>query len=344
MRNAMVLSGSKTRTYGDDPNSNEDVAIGCGNIIPFGSDEGFERASSRFSSGQGRRRLQMVTDASVCNNSTNFYCWMSCLDIPEVTNAQGRLNDGYALYCLDPAVLPATGYNVSKAVEPCTESGVVGRAMSSSCMGSWQHVAAGVPSQELALDKASVDNAIEEPFCYGGTSMYMDGFHWVDTTCVIYLFPEWILSTPGKLAAACIGSLFLGMLLEGVIRGRRDLVQSMPIGWKRLGLSATIYGFQLTMGYFAMLVVMTYSGPLFMCVVLGLVFGHIAFNAKDVALALNDAKKAADYRKDANEVTCSDDSRGLEEALPPSSHMKAEDVIRSAHVPEGSTPCCQNEL
>lgn len=57
-------------------------------------------------------------------------------------------------------------------------------------------------------------------------------------------------------------------------------------------MSTLIYGgVQLTIGYFLMLVVMTYSGPLFLCVVVGLVMGHAAFNARG-------AMKAAAAKKD----------------------------------------------
>jgi hypothetical protein len=339
MRKAMVLSGSKTHKYGGGSlQTDEALSIGCGagsqkiNDHNFGS---FGVSASR----RHRRRLQMVDDASVCNNSTNFYCWMSCLDIPEAQNAQGYLNEGYSLYCLDPATLSASGNRASKAMEPCIEDGVVGLAMNENCMGSWQPTAPGVVAQELALNFTTSE---EEPFCYGGTSMYMDGFHWLDSTCVIYLFPEWVLSTPGKLVAACVGSIFFGMSLEGVIRGRRDLVQSIAVGWKRLFISSGIYGLQLTMGYFIMLVVMTYSGPLFMCVVLGLMFGHIAFNAKDVLKA-----KKQETKEGQEECCGKDESEITDEELSPCCQggMEKNNVTKvSANVPEGSTPCCQNLL
>ena len=59
-----------------------------------------------------------------------------------------------------------------------------------------------------------------------------------------------------------------------------------------------------------MLVVMTYSGPLFLCIVLGLAGGHALFNAKALLKADNENGTG--------------DGSGL--------------------VPEGITPCCQNDL
>ena len=41
-----------------------------------------------------------------------------------------------------------------------------------------------------------------------------------------------------------------------------------------------LFGLNLVSGYLAMLVVMTYSIELFICVVIGLCFGHFIFNTK----------------------------------------------------------------
>ena len=42
----------------------------------------------------------------------------------------------------------------------------------------------------------------------------------------------------------------------------------------------TLFGLNLVLGYLAMLVAMTYSIELFICVVVGLMFGHFYFNTK----------------------------------------------------------------
>lgn len=329
MRKAMALSGAKVPQYNSDGNQETEVAIGCGSsdrdysTIP--AEEDVVRSQ--------RRRLQMVEDASVCNNATNFYCWMSCLDIPDAANAATRAAQGESLYCMDPATYFQSGRNVQSAVEPCKENGVVGLAMNVDCGGVWAPTDSTVQSQEVITDSTYL-SSIEESFCYGGTSMYMDGFHWLDSTCVIYLFPEWVLSTPGKLAGAAIGSILFGMLLEGVIRGRRDIVQTMPVSWKRLGVSSTIYGMQLMMGYLLMLVVMTYSAPLFLSVIIGLMLGHIVFNAKDIMKADRDDRNKKDY----------DVSDTSEEVRPCCQDESSSTSTAKSNVPEGATPCCQNAL
>ena len=47
-------------------------------------------------------------------------------------------------------------------------------------------------------------------------------------------------------------------------------------------LVVTLFGLNLVLGYLAMLVAMTYSIELFICVVIGLMIGHFIFNTKSV--------------------------------------------------------------
>jgi len=243
-----------------------------------------------------RRRLQHVNSPASCNNVTNFFCWHQCVAIPESENAEAYVYDGYSLYCLDPSKLGSED-PVKAAAEPC-ENGFV---HNSACRGSWQVTDPDVPGYPLPYEVASeskesevdetdgeVDSSKlafgppewEEMYCYGGTSMYMDGFTWQGTTCVIFLFRSWVLTTPGQFAAACFGTILFGIALE-VVLFKRKAVYAMEPGNLRLFLSVVVYGLQLSMGYFIMLIIMTYSGPLFICTVGGLMIGHVVFNAQD---------------------------------------------------------------
>lgn len=327
MRKAVVLHGSRGQTYanieGEDVVIDDDVSIGCGVS---------STSSSLWSSNGGetrinRRRLQMVDDASACNNVTNFFCWMSCLSIPDASNASEKIKDGYSLYCLDESEL-ATTSNVSAAYKQCNTFGLHNDA----CAGTWLPTVPDVPSQEIIVDKEIIA-ATPMKFCYGGTSMYMDGFHWTNPTCVIYLFPNWVLSSAGLLTGASIGTFFFGIVLEAVIAKRRSVVQSFPLGWKRLTISTLFYGLQLTLGYFIMLVVMTYSGPLFMSVIFGLMGGHAMFNAGSSKVS-NEAK--------ANSAVLIDDEIGVEQHNGGSDRNSI--VGNNNEIPEGFTPCCQNAL
>jgi hypothetical protein len=269
---------------------------GCGVHNPLLE---LEKASSNLPSRtkQQRRRMQHVGSPANCNNETNFFCWYQCLSIPNAEHSLDYLRDGHSLYCLDPSML--SDNSVADAAAPCKN----GYTHNSACSGSWQvtdptltgyefpNYNAVLLEEEKAAEEANAAAADAaaaaypppengDAYCYGGTSMYMDGFNWIGSTCVIYLFPQWVLSTPGKFALGCLGSILFGILLEYVLWKRR-LVYTMSPGRRRLILSVLVYGLQLSMGYFIMLVIMTYSGPLFVSVVGGLMMGHAIFNAQD---------------------------------------------------------------
>ncbi|GKY95769.1 hypothetical protein MPSEU_000538100 [Mayamaea pseudoterrestris] len=341
-----IIQSSPEQTFGDMKQSmrynkdrgyleSEGVSIGCGSESVEPLDAAIQSLESSSIQSTDRRRLQHVQNADACNNSTNFFCWMQCLEVPDFKQAEGYLREGYSLYCLDPATLAASSNRVSAAVEPC-QDGYVHNAY---CTGSWQPTAPGVTAIPVATN-ASSPSLTNEQWCYGATSMYMDGFHWRNSVCVIYLFPQWILSTPGKVVGASIGTLAFGVGLEKTIHHRRLVVTSMKAGYYRLAASAFLYAFQLTMGYLLMLIIMTYSGPLFLCVILGLVGGHVLFNAKDALLVPKGDVCAA--RECAEE--CPQDCRTEDSEIVKGCPCEQIEENQRAGVPEGITPCCQNTL
>jgi hypothetical protein len=354
MRQAMVLKSQtkSTRVFGDDPNNEDlqDISIGCGFIGEMEQDSTHSPLVSN--SMTTRRRLAHVENAGACNNRTNFYCWMSCLDIPSANTAHAYVSENYGLYCLDPAVLAATG-QVSKAVEPCNEAGITGLAMNTNCLGMWQPQVPNVPFQQVIVNASS--SSTDEPFCYGGTSMYMDGFQWLGSTCVIYLFPSLVLNSAGALVLACFATIAFGMALEWVILRRRITVTQCAPGMKRLAVSAGFYAVQLTMGYAIMLVVMIYSIPLFVSVVAGIVGGHILFSAPDALIrqGMSKKKETKERGSDSDIVGPEDgkhlvgsDEKPLYDATGKKTGFSLSDDPNGfdPEVPEGSTPCCQNHL
>jgi len=343
-----------------------------------------------------RRRLQHVNSPENCNNVTNFFCWHQCIDIPNSEHVQEYVRDGYSLYCLDPSIMASSENSIPEATDPCKG----GFAHNSNCVGSWQSTDNRVsgyffpgltsrspsPAPSATQEGAKEDGArqevnyplpeeIEEQFCYGGTSMYMDGFHWLDSACIILLFPSWVLSTPIKFGVACFGSILFGIVLELVLYKRRT-VYALPAGYRRLILSALVYGVQLTMGYFIMLLVMTYSGPLFLSCVSGMVIGHVFFNAQDALIKkyiggfVTEEKSnevtsrnsselisyqngdATSYKNGLSETddeviesggACcglgakSSSSKNERESLAPTEKT----TLKESMVPSGATPCCQ---
>eukprot|EP00977_Amphora_coffeiformis_P017380 scaffold5612_cov150-Amphora_coffeaeformis.AAC.6 len=324
-------------------------SLGCGDVVHTNDDEKFPLSPHQHEASSTttthRRRLQHVGSPSDCNNSTNFFCWYQCLDIPSADQAQGYLNEGYSLYCLDPAVLASSGNKVSSATEPCEQ----GYTHNGACQGSWQPTAPGVPLTVSFDHLQDPTAATLEEYCYGGVSMYMDGFHWVhDSLCVIYLFPKWVLDSRVKLAMASLGTLFMGVLLEAVIWQRRKVAKRMSAGMARLGVGSVFYGLQLTFGYFIMLVVMTYSGVLFLCCVGGLVLGNMLFNGSDglIGAANKKGKAGGAAREDPNEdlpnpCICVDDKTDGEAGGSGAEYSCCNTGSQEEDIPDGATPCCQ---
>ncbi|KAL7580495.1 hypothetical protein ACA910_003627 [Epithemia clementina (nom. ined.)] len=316
----------RSSRHGDDGGDDDAISIGCGHYEPLIAPSSLHdyqqnggRNTMRYSHPQQeRRRLLQVQNANACDNVTSFFCWMSCLDIPDAEHMDDYLEDDYSLYCMDPHIYKATsGTNpIAPAVEPCQQ----GMALNPDCTGQWAKTSPIIPGydlQRLALNAhqqhdhqeqsnfsddaaayvASTTTTSTNSFCSGGTSMYMNGFQWMDTTCVIFLFPQWVLSSRGKFAVACIATLLFGSMLEWIMQERRKLAKKkeMAASAALVGgglayynihntnhcyywiLSSLLYAIQLTIGYFIMLIVMTYNVPLFICSVLGLVAGNCIF-------------------------------------------------------------------
>jgi len=369
-----IIQESPRRTFGDmkqnmkvaaqnnllNGKTADTIAIGCGPSIDTYPDA---TPTNEIIDSPRRRRLQHVQDASVCNNVTNFFCWTQCLEIPNYEQAEGYITEGNSLYCLDPGILARSGNQVSKAVEPC-----IGKVHNSNCQGIWHRTSPSVAGWPVEYNSTLF---VEEKYCYGGTSMYMDGFHWIhDTTCVIYLFPSLVLSTKGRYIGACFGTILFGMMVEAIIFRRRKSIVNFQPGMSRLLASAAFYTLQLTMGYMVMLIVMTYSGPLFLSCIIGLVLGHVVFNAGDALL--NKPKPSSEDDESRDESTKEDEKEEggccshemqhegeqnygtivdeTPEAAKPSccgtnkARPKKRVPDRTQGIPEGSTPCCQNSL
>lgn len=282
-----------------------DVPLGCGSVpAPQYVEASEEIVIEEIEATTRRRRHLEMQDASVCNNVTNFFCWMTCMDIPEVDDASLYLEAGYSLYCVDEGVYRTTD-NLMLGADACIEK------HNSACVGVWDK--SDDKTEPSVLNVAAIISgsaeSIEDPFCYSGTTMYMEGFQWTQsTTCVIYLFPEWVLNTQWKYILSVIGTVVLAVFLEKFIQQRRKAMASMDYGTKRLLASAAFYGVQLTIGYILMLVVMIYSVVLFLAVIFGLVLGHILFNARDAIFPVHEGSLVGEDQPtgETNDVTNED--------------------------------------
>jgi copper transporter 1 len=148
-------------------------------------------------------------------------------------------------------------------------------------------------------------------FCAGeGTDMNMDGFTsiWNEKpACINFLFKTWTMDNEAKFAFGCIGAFAMAVLIEflGWLRrftflyfaspkpGTKDRQPLQPGTKDRQPLQPpdnrkrrqlvliALFGLQVLLGYWLMLLAMTYQVELFICVVAGLVVGHFLFNMKN---------------------------------------------------------------
>jgi hypothetical protein len=319
VKQTLSLSHQKKNDY--QPSSSHSdidagISLGCGNVLPSSTSLVSQQdAEDYFVAGQqpntnshiSRRRLSDHQDPSMCNNVTNFFCWMTCMDVPEPDQAGLYIDAGYSLYCLDESVLGKTG-NVSAAHEPCID------IHDKACKGEWEKTVEGVPAANINITSNPSD--VVYPFCYGGTTMYMEGFQWIQSsTCVVLLFPSWVLNSSWKYILAVIVTFLFALGLEKFIQQRRKVMAYMESGTNRLFVSAVFYGIQLSVGYLLMLIIMIYSFALFMAVILGLVSGHILFNAKDAIWPIHESLNleeidALDNNSDNNNDSDNTDENG----------------------------------
>jgi hypothetical protein len=186
-------------------------------------------------------------------DTNEAYCWMNCLEVPSCP-----INESL-IQCTNKA-----------GVQCCTDT------ITEHCQNM---------DQSCQWKCAEANNT--NKFCNGqGTDMYMQGFTASGDdkdACVILLFKSWVLDTRIKFFFGCIGVIILGISIEGMLCLRRE-IQSRKILLRIRGLARRasiilLFAVNIATGYFAMLVAMTYSVELFICMVIGLVLGHAIFNS-----------------------------------------------------------------
>jgi len=201
-------------------------------------------------------------------DTNEAFCWMNCLDLPRDTCHESVvcLNRDQHQCCTDTIT------------ENCAN-------MDNSCR--WQCGNSTNTHQKdhshVVQTKVTED---DNKFCNGaGTDMYMQGFQTSGNSkdvCVILLFSSWTLDTRTKFVFGCIGVVILGIAIEAMLCFRRKLQKRKILlrlsGLHRRVAIIALFGVNIASGYFAMLVAMTYSVELFICMIVGLVIGHGIFN------------------------------------------------------------------
>ena len=134
--------------------------------------------------------------------------------------------------------------------------------------------------------------------------------------------------------------------LEKFIQQRRKAMAYMEVGNRRLLASAAFYGVQLTIGYALMLIIMIYSGILFFSVILGLVVGHILFNARDAIWPIHDNSHLSKDKGTENNTEEINSDNNLRVALPRGSNsgrISSSETEEERALQGGSTHCQEFE-
>jgi hypothetical protein len=165
----------------------------------------------------------------------------------------------------------------------------------------------GVANCKLMCGFYSLPN--KTGFCSGaGQSMDMKGFVSTATTsdppCFNLLFTDFTLSSETKFAAGCIGVFFLGITIQLLTQYRAHVAKAKVGGVYNKPFTVILYGIQVTLSYFIMLVAMTYSSELFAMVICGLTVGYGLANWD--ASPLFSSKKKAGGHDDEDGNCCGD--------------------------------------
>lgn len=130
-------------------------------------------------------------------------------------------------------------------------------------------------------------------FCSGQGSVMFNGFQTsIHGSCVMLLFQPWVLNSGVKYALGFIGCFLIALLNESLVKGREVVRQRLLVARKLSpfdkfhkmqckGFLAILYMIQMTIAYFAMLVVMTYETGLFLALIAGFGVGFLLFQNLD---------------------------------------------------------------
>ncbi len=183
---------------------------------------------------------------------------------------------------------------MSTADLPCGDDAVCWNSDTNEISPGDLHCSPGSACNPACLDEPG-GNSSSNGYCIGaGTSMFMQGFVSIvsedsgSTECVNLWFTEWTLDSKVKYGFACIG-VFLFCIFIQFLQTLRGGVNSLSNDkYVRIILNILLYGINVTCGYFAMLVAMTYSAELFAMICVGMTVGYGIFHADKNLHSLSD--------------------------------------------------------
>lgn len=153
--------------------------------------------------------------------------------------------------------------------------------------------------------------------------MYMEGFvssaaDKGNAMCINLLFKAFTINNEGKMTAACLVVFMMGVMCQSLSKYRARRKHSL--------YTVLVYGIELTLRYFLMLISMSYNVELFCMIILGLSAGHLIFQTDLVWKSASDEIQQSLLDRCSRGGAC-EGGRGLN-----GKHIKA-------FVLEGD-PCC----
>jgi hypothetical protein len=168
---------------------------------------------------------------------------------------------------------------------PCGDNAVCFNSDTKEISPGELHCSPGSACNPTCLDEP-VGNSSSNGYCIGtGTSMFMQGFVSIvnedsgNTECVNLWFTEWTLDSKLKYGFACIGVFLFCIFIQYLHTLRSSINKVAKDKQIRVVLNVLLYGLNVTCGYFAMLVAMTYSVELFCMICVGMTVGYGIFHA-----------------------------------------------------------------
>lgn len=150
------------------------------------------------------------------------------------------------------------------------------------------------PSPSSApADVASSPESLDT-FCSGEGSVMFNGFQsTINGSCVRLFFRPWVLNSGAKYFFGFLGCFGVAFLNEFLVKNRESVRQKLLAARKERPLDklhklqcklllALLYMAQMTIAYFAMLVVMIYESGLFIALILGFGAGFLLFKNLDL--------------------------------------------------------------
>ncbi|EGZ21856.1 hypothetical protein PHYSODRAFT_313872 [Phytophthora sojae] len=192
-------------------------------------------------------------------------------------------------YLVDDVLCAGTSCSDATAITTLSSAAVSFVSEYSSASGSGTTTSAS--SSTAAMSDMS---STSSDFCTGQGSVMFNGFQTsINGSCVMLIFQPWVLNTAVKYAFGFIGCFLLAVMNE-LLAKARELVRKKLLKARKLRptdklhkmqcklVLAVLYMVQMTVAYFAMLIVMTYETGLFIALLAGFGAGFMLFKNVDL--------------------------------------------------------------